>query len=314
MERFKIDSDRAFDVLRRYSQATNVKLAVIAQQVVDLQALRIRTVFDPPGALRIYATCRSSVQRWRHGDRDPAGARLRRRAHDGRPQAAGRERLLVPQLSHPVQGEPRARRARRAASGSRSCCERTRRPACSPTTVTRSWGGRRCIRAPTPASPATARSRTSTTSTSGRCGASGYARDTAARASRHALVAGAVDFARANGAPAVEAYPVDNGDRKVDLTMAYVGTRKLFERAGFAVGRRHRLGGQRLPARADAARPALTGQAGAAMLMPPRSSSSRFLTKRPSPASATVRTRCSQLSAEFTGTKLALESWSITIP
>ncbi len=49
----------------------------------------------------------------------------------------------------------------------------------------------------------------------------------------HALVAGAVDFARAKGAPAVEAYPVDNGDRKVNQTMAYVGTRRLFERAGF---------------------------------------------------------------------------------
>jgi GNAT superfamily N-acetyltransferase len=49
----------------------------------------------------------------------------------------------------------------------------------------------------------------------------------------HFLVAGAVEFARAAGAPAVEAYPVDNGGRKVDLTMAYVGTRALFERAGF---------------------------------------------------------------------------------
>jgi GNAT superfamily N-acetyltransferase len=49
----------------------------------------------------------------------------------------------------------------------------------------------------------------------------------------HHLVDGAVDFARAHGAPAVEAYPVDNDGRKVDLTMAYVGTRKLFERAGF---------------------------------------------------------------------------------
>ncbi|WP_116453519.1 GNAT family N-acetyltransferase [Blastococcus litoris] len=50
---------------------------------------------------------------------------------------------------------------------------------------------------------------------------------------RH-LVAGAVAFARERGAPAVEGYPVDNGGRKVDLTMAYVGTRKLFEGAGFA--------------------------------------------------------------------------------
>ena len=49
----------------------------------------------------------------------------------------------------------------------------------------------------------------------------------------HSLVAGAVEFARAHGAPAVEGYPVDNDGRKVDLTMAYVGTRKLFERAGF---------------------------------------------------------------------------------
>ena len=49
----------------------------------------------------------------------------------------------------------------------------------------------------------------------------------------HALVRGAVDFAKASGAPAVEAYPVDNGGAKVDLTMAYVGTRRLFERAGF---------------------------------------------------------------------------------
>ncbi|MDP5183053.1 GNAT family N-acetyltransferase [Blastococcus sp. BMG 814] len=49
----------------------------------------------------------------------------------------------------------------------------------------------------------------------------------------HHLVAGAVEFARAHGAPAVEAYPVDNQGRKVDLTMAYVGTRALFERAGF---------------------------------------------------------------------------------
>ena len=50
----------------------------------------------------------------------------------------------------------------------------------------------------------------------------------------HNLLAGAVDMARSFGAPAVEGYPVDNGGRKVDLTMAYVGTRKLFEDAGFA--------------------------------------------------------------------------------
>lgn len=49
----------------------------------------------------------------------------------------------------------------------------------------------------------------------------------------HELLAGAVDFARAQGAPAVEGYPVDNRGEKVDLTMAYVGTKALFERAGF---------------------------------------------------------------------------------
>ncbi|MDO7880620.1 GNAT family N-acetyltransferase [Salinibacterium soli] len=49
----------------------------------------------------------------------------------------------------------------------------------------------------------------------------------------HALLAGAVEFARAHGAPAIEGYPVDNAGAKVDLTMAYVGTRALFEKAGF---------------------------------------------------------------------------------
>ena len=50
----------------------------------------------------------------------------------------------------------------------------------------------------------------------------------------HQLLKGAVDFARQHGAPAIEGYPVDNQGKHVDLTMAYVGTRKLFERAGFA--------------------------------------------------------------------------------
>jgi GNAT superfamily N-acetyltransferase len=50
----------------------------------------------------------------------------------------------------------------------------------------------------------------------------------------HHLLRGAVEFARELGAPAIEGYPVDNQGKKVDLTMAYVGTRALFERAGFA--------------------------------------------------------------------------------
>ncbi|MBZ2197696.1 GNAT family N-acetyltransferase [Occultella gossypii] len=49
----------------------------------------------------------------------------------------------------------------------------------------------------------------------------------------HDLLRGAVEFARSHGAPAIEGYPVDNDGKKVNLTMAYVGTRTLFERAGF---------------------------------------------------------------------------------
>jgi len=53
------------------------------------------------------------------------------------------------------------------------------------------------------------------------------------RGASHALIAGAVEFARAHGAPVVEAYPLDNGDARIDLTMAYAGLRRNFERAGF---------------------------------------------------------------------------------
>ncbi|WP_144873314.1 GNAT family N-acetyltransferase [Microbacterium sp. 1.5R] len=49
----------------------------------------------------------------------------------------------------------------------------------------------------------------------------------------HALVNGAVAYARERGAPAIEGYPVDNRGEKVNPTMAYVGTRALFEDAGF---------------------------------------------------------------------------------
>ncbi|MFJ6652672.1 GNAT family N-acetyltransferase [Microbacterium sp. NPDC091313] len=54
----------------------------------------------------------------------------------------------------------------------------------------------------------------------------------------HALLGGAVDFAREQGAPAVEGYPVDNAGATVNLTMAYVGTRSLFEKAGFRLAAR----------------------------------------------------------------------------
>ena len=49
----------------------------------------------------------------------------------------------------------------------------------------------------------------------------------------HALLDGAVAFARSHGAPAIEGYPVDNEGQKVDQAAAFVGTRGLFERAGF---------------------------------------------------------------------------------
>ena len=49
------------------------------------------------------------------------------------------------------------------------------------------------------------------------------------------LLEGALEHARARGAVAVEAYPVDPGDRRVDTTMAFVGTRAMFEPLGFEV-------------------------------------------------------------------------------
>jgi GNAT superfamily N-acetyltransferase len=48
------------------------------------------------------------------------------------------------------------------------------------------------------------------------------------------LIEGAVAYAASHGAPAVEAYPVDPPGR-MDLTMAFVGTKLMFERAGFRV-------------------------------------------------------------------------------
>ena len=48
------------------------------------------------------------------------------------------------------------------------------------------------------------------------------------------LIEGAVEYAASRGAPAVEAHPVDPEGR-MDLTMAFVGTRGMFENAGFRV-------------------------------------------------------------------------------
>ncbi len=48
------------------------------------------------------------------------------------------------------------------------------------------------------------------------------------------LIEGAVAYAASRGAPAVEAHPVDPPGR-MDITMAFVGTRHMFEAAGFEV-------------------------------------------------------------------------------
>ena len=48
------------------------------------------------------------------------------------------------------------------------------------------------------------------------------------------LLEGAVAWAASQGAPAVESHPVDPAGR-MDTTMAFVGTRSMFERAGFEV-------------------------------------------------------------------------------
>lgn len=49
----------------------------------------------------------------------------------------------------------------------------------------------------------------------------------------HQLLAGAVDCAREQGAPAIEGYPIDPMDARVSTAFAYVGTVSMFERAGF---------------------------------------------------------------------------------
>lgn len=48
------------------------------------------------------------------------------------------------------------------------------------------------------------------------------------------LIEGAVAYAGSRGAPAVEAHPVDPPGR-MDTTMAFVGTRSMFEKTGFRV-------------------------------------------------------------------------------
>lgn len=48
-----------------------------------------------------------------------------------------------------------------------------------------------------------------------------------------ALLDGVITYAREQGAPGLEAYPVDTAGRRIHGTAAYVGTAEMFERAGF---------------------------------------------------------------------------------
>lgn len=50
-----------------------------------------------------------------------------------------------------------------------------------------------------------------------------------------ALLAAAIEHARANGATTLEAYPVDTGDGRLPSASVYKGTVSMFERAGFTV-------------------------------------------------------------------------------
>ncbi|MCO1654839.1 GNAT family N-acetyltransferase [Pseudonocardia humida] len=61
------------------------------------------------------------------------------------------------------------------------------------------------------------------------------------------LIEGAVAYAASRGAPAVESYPVDPGSGRIDVTMAFVGTRAMFEKAGFEVAGRTGAMASKLP-------------------------------------------------------------------
>ncbi len=180
-----------------------------------------------------------AASRWGHGDRGAPGHRLRGRRRARRPQAAGRERLLVPELPPPG-AEHRALAGPARGERVRELVAEDPPPGVLAYEDGSRWGGPPCTRGRTRRSRPTAASRTSTTCPSGRCGASGSARATAGRASPTTSSRGAVEFAREHGAPVVEAYPVDNGGERVDLTMAYVGTRSLFEARTGSPSRRRR--------------------------------------------------------------------------
>ena len=57
----------------------------------------------------------------------------------------------------------------------------------------------------------------------------GYRRSGVARA----LLRGAIDCAREYSVPALEAYPIDPGGKRIDVAFGYVGILSMFEQAGF---------------------------------------------------------------------------------
>ena len=64
-----------------------------------------------------------------------------------------------------------------------------------------------------------------------------------------ALLDGAIDHARRQGATLLEAYPVDTGGERIAAATAFKGTLRMFERAGFAIVARRQAN------RASAVRP-----------------------------------------------------------
>ncbi|MBD8044934.1 GNAT family N-acetyltransferase [Arthrobacter sp. Sa2BUA2] len=53
------------------------------------------------------------------------------------------------------------------------------------------------------------------------------------RGMAHQLLGGAVSYARSQGAPVLEAYPIDPQGERISAAFAYTGTTELFEAAGF---------------------------------------------------------------------------------
>lgn len=63
------------------------------------------------------------------------------------------------------------------------------------------------------------------------------ARTARRRGLTRALLGAAIDYARAHGAPALEAYPVDTGGERIPSANGYTGLLSVFEALGFEVVR-----------------------------------------------------------------------------